>query len=181
MKNQTTLQELEHGFEVPEEWFACFDRETGEVHTIDDETMRAADDAEQAGHDNDEDGSDERQPWMAELFDLALEVVRDTDAKRFVQLPTKWDFHEYRHMEDFIESMPNPDAQHQLWRAIKGRGAFRKFKLTADRLDVLDAWYAHRQSAIRELLQRWTEDHDITIEADRPPAPFPPTKAQHDG
>ena len=173
MKNQTTLQDLEHGFEVPEEWFACFDRETGEVHTIDDETMRAADRAEEAGHgeDEDEDDCDERQPWMQELFDLAREVVRDTESKRFVQLPTKWDFHEYRHMESFIDSLPNQDVQHKLWRAIKGRGAFRKFKLTADRLDVLEAWYAHRHGAIRELLLAWAAQHDIEIVADRPATP----------
>jgi len=42
-------------------------------------------------------------------------------------------------MEEFIETISNPGIANQLWQAIRGRGAFRVFKDTLYRLNLLSA------------------------------------------
>ncbi len=158
MHLKVNLLDLENGFESPDDWHVCFDRETGEVHTIDDDAMRNAEE-----QDLDDTALFSPPDWMAEQLALAREVLHDAESRRFIQLPTKWDFHEYRHMEAFIESLPDSDTRYRLRRAIKGRGAFRRFKDAAIRLEVIDEWYAFRQEAIRALLCRWAEEHDLEI------------------
>jgi hypothetical protein len=44
-------------------------------------------------------------------------------------------------MERFICTVADGQAADQLWRAIKGKGAFRYFKDTAHRLDLLKQWF----------------------------------------
>ncbi|GAB5561808.1 MAG: hypothetical protein SynsKO_34550 [Synoicihabitans sp.] len=152
---------MEYGFDSPEEWFVGFDRQTGNVVTIDDGTMQLASDAEDQGLTLEEVETDSE--IIAEMLPLAWAVVTDFANARFVRLPTKWDFHEYRRMEEFIESLPEGRAQGRLWRAVGRKGAFRRFKDEAHRLDVIDDWYAFRQNALRQLLQRWAQDNAIEI------------------
>ncbi len=127
MNATVTLHELENGFETPEEWTVCWDRETGKVVEIDDGTMRAADDAEAEELTDAE--VETRGDVFAEHLPLAREIVRDSKGERFVQLPSSWDFHEYRHMEGFVDNMPAGQAQDRLWRAI-GRFAASKMRPT---------------------------------------------------
>ena len=59
---------------------------------------------------------------------LAAEI--ENDPKRFLRFPTKYEIHEYRIMEDFIEQLSPGNAQNELTRNIRGKGAFRRFKQT---------------------------------------------------
>jgi hypothetical protein len=65
--------------------------------------------------------------WEKEEVEIARAVVEESE--RFVKAPGKFDFHEYRQMERFIGMVPDSAAAEQLWRAIKGKGAFRYFNL----------------------------------------------------
>jgi hypothetical protein len=56
-------------------------------------------------------------------------------------------------MERFIGAVEDAQASEQLWRAIKGKGAFRYLKDTASRLDLLERWYRYRDEAMREFCQ----------------------------
>lgn len=161
MNATVSLRELENGFETPEEWMVCWDRETGKVVEIDDGTMRAADDAEEEELTDKE--VEQRGDVFVEHLPLAREIVRDVKNERFVQLPSSWDFHEYRRMEEFVEALPAGEAQERLWRAISRKGAFRRFKDEADRVGVLEGWYDFRQEALRNLLRDWAEQTGITV------------------
>lgn len=161
MKQRVSLKDLEEGFEIPDEWYAGFDRETGKVVTVDDETMRTASDAEDQGLKLEEVDTDSE--IIANILPLAWAVVTDRPETRFVQLPTSWDFHEYRRMEEFIETLPEGRAQDRMWRSVGRKGAFRRFKDEAHRLDLIDAWYDFRQTALRQLLRRWAKDNDIEV------------------
>jgi len=99
---------------------------------------------------------------------LAWAIVTDAQNKRFIELPSKWDFHEYRRMEEFIQSLPTGDAQDRLWRAISRKGAFRRFKDEAHRLDLMEAWYAFRRAALHQMLRDWAVRHGVAIVEDRP-------------
>ena len=150
------------GFEVPEDWQSHFDRKTGLVHTFDDDLMAKADDAEES--DCSDNNFDTNGDWGEEEKALAREITSDLKSKQFVPLPTMFEFHEYRLMEEFVDEIEEGDKQDPLRYAIRGRGAFRRFKDTAHRLGVIDDWYAYREKAVVRLITRWVHDHDILID-----------------
>jgi hypothetical protein len=48
--------------------------------------------------------------------------------------------------------------------AIKGNGAFRRFKDVAASISLIDDWYEFRDSCYRSLAEEWCEDHDLEWE-----------------
>ena len=100
--------------------------------------------------------------WQKPELEIARAIVGDSGA-RFVAAPAKFDFHEYRHMERFIGTVADAGAAEQLWRAIKGKGAFRYFKDTASRLDLLSAWYEYREKAMKKFVVAWAESRQISF------------------
>ena len=118
-----------------------------------------------AVEEGDEDALESLADWEKEEIEVARAMVADS-GERFVDAPDKFEFHEYRHMERFIGTVENSDSAEQLWRAIKGKGAFRYFKDTASRLGLLQEWYRYRDEAMREFVIAWAEAHCVPIEDD---------------
>lgn len=121
-----------------------------------------------------EEGAEESLPdlpaWRQAELELARAIVADP-GKRFVDAPTKFEFHEYRHMERFIRTVADAEVAEQLWRAIRGKGAFRYFKHTAARLGLLDRWYRYRDEATKEFVLGWAQAHNVPVEDDVKPKP----------
>ena len=100
--------------------------------------------------------------WEKEEVEIARAMVEDS-GERFMVAPAKFDFDEYRQMERFIATVEDAAAAEQLWRAIKGKGAFRYFKDTANRLGILKQWYDYRDNALKEFVHDWAEAHQISV------------------
>ncbi len=65
-------------------------------------------------------------------------------------------------MDRFIGTLDDNDLQDRLWRAIRGRGAFRRFKdLIVRHPNVQELWYAYQDARAKERLLRWLDAHDI--------------------
>jgi hypothetical protein len=62
--------------------------------------------------------------------------------------------------------MEPEEAADQLWRAIKGPGAFRYFKDTIHRLGMQEKWYQFRDEAMKQFIIEWAKDNDILFEDD---------------
>jgi hypothetical protein len=118
----------------------------------------------------DEEALESMADWEKEEVEIAKVIVADS-GERFVDAPDKFDFHEYRQMERFIGTVEDSAAAEQLWRAIKGNGAFRYFKDTASRLGVLKQWYQYHDNALKEFVRDWAEAHQIPIVDDTSPNP----------
>lgn len=152
--NPAKLSELIESLEFhSDEHSAWVDLETGRV-------VRLAHSLLEAVEDDGPDVLEDFPDWEAEEIALARAVVRDS-GERFVGGPDRFDFHEYRQMERFIGTLENDKATEELWRAIKGRGAFRHFKDAAHRLGVLEQWYQFRGDALREFVRSWAETNQI--------------------
>jgi hypothetical protein len=110
-----------------------------------------------------EEGDEEAESLAEdEEVEIAKAIVADS-GERFVDTPDKFDFHEYRQMERFIGTVEDSAAAEQLWRAIKGKGAFRYFKDTAARLGLLQQWYEYRKTAMEKFVRDWAEAHKIPL------------------
>ncbi len=151
------LMDLTDSLEMAsEESGAWLDRQTGRVVIVDDEVLRAVEEAE-----------DGAVPKIAsEWLEDQLPAARGISAgdKRFLALPDKFDFHEYRHMERFIGTFTDARIADQLWFAIKGKGAFRHFKGTAHRLGLIDDWYRYRDEAMKRFMLDWAEANGVTVD-----------------
>ena len=79
----------------------------------------------------------------------------------YISLPTKYYIDEYSMMAEFIETIEDVRLYNQLYIAINGRGAFRRFKDTCINFDVIDDWYKFRDEKYKELATSWCKDNDI--------------------
>jgi hypothetical protein len=166
------IDELLLGFEAQnDEHTSWLHRPTGRVLTLETSLLNALDDDE-----NDDDEDEPTAPFTVnsitdEFLDHARAIAAEDDT--YLPLPTRYDFHEHAHMMRFAATVADPAAAHQLTHALHGRGAFRYFKDTARRLDLLDAWYAHPEAALRRLILDWAEKHGVPVDETPGPAPAP--------
>ena len=141
---------------MPEESGAWLDCQTGRVVVVEDAVIQAVESVE--GDAAPEGVAD----WQEEQLPAARGIV-EGDA-RYLALPDKFEFHEYRQMERFIGTITDTRAADELWRAIKGKGAFRYFKDTADRLGLRDAWFAYRDEAAKRFMLDWAAANDVPVD-----------------
>lgn len=141
---------------VPEESKAWLDAQTGLVVIVEDAVIQAVEDAE----------PDTTPPKLKEWQEEQVPAARAICAgdKRYLALPDKFDFHEYRHMERFIGNVADAGMADQLRQAIKGKGAFRYFQDTARRLGLLDDWYRYRDEAMNRFMLDWAEVNQVTVD-----------------
>ena len=64
-------------------------------------------------------------------------------------------------MESFVESLPPGAARQELANAIRGRGAFRRFKNGIYYHRIEQQWFDYRDQAYREIAIRWCRDVGI--------------------
>jgi hypothetical protein len=129
-------------------------RTTGEIVMLGREEIDAAEDDENAT---------DYPEWQQPLIETAKEIYVE-DSPDYLRLPDRFEIDEYRMMADFVETVDNPDHQQQLARSIRGSGAFRRFKDTAEELDLLESWFAYRDGEYRRLAMEWCQKKGIEFE-----------------
>lgn len=122
---------------------------TGDVVSVADEELRAAENEEPL----------ENFPeWQRDAIRVAGEIL-ETD--HYLALPTKYDIDEYSIMERFSRTVADDDMRDNLCDAIRGRGAFRYFKDKIHEYGISDDWYKYRDDALREIAIAWCEEKGI--------------------
>ena len=144
-------------FDSPEQ-VTRFDRQTGRIVSVERSILSAVEEGEK----NELTVVPE---WQKPEVELARAMCEDS-GERFIDAPDKFDFHEYRHMERFIGSLSEERDADQLWRSIKGKGAFRYFKDTLHRLGIQDQWYRYRDDAMKAFVIEWAEANNVAYEDD---------------
>ena len=77
-------------------------------------------------------------------------------------MPSSYDVHEYQIMQDYILNLKNKYMKDQLWNAIHGKGAFRRFKDLAARFGILKDWFLYLDQQYRKIAIEWCRDNRIT-------------------
>jgi len=131
---------------------AFINRKTGEL------TILTEDDYYALRHLNDGGALEELPPWQQELVPKLRETEESDD---FIELPSQYEIHEYRIMEDFIRTLDDGPVKDELFNAIRGRGAFRRFKDTAFNHNVIDDWYSFKNRALKKIAIEFLDSEGI--------------------
>jgi hypothetical protein len=146
------LSDLIEGMDFQsDERSAFLNLNTGEVVSITDEELRAAE--------QDAPPLEDFPDWQHDALRMARDIV-ETDS--YLPLPPTFDIHEYSIMERFCLSVDDEDMRDDLCDAIRGRGAFRRFKDRLQLYGMAEEWYQYRDAALREIAMAWCEAHGIT-------------------
>jgi len=153
VSTQVQIDAIVEGMEMQSDDMHSFlHRPSGRVVTVSDDALAAAED------DDDEAVSDEE---LAE----AHQILSAED--EYLALPDRFEIDEYRMMERFARGLRAAERDATL-RSLHGRGAFRYFRDTVHQLGLINAWYAFRDEAYREVARSWCEEHGIACDSSRP-------------
>lgn len=109
---------------------------------------------------SDEDDDFSQYPdWQKQIIMDALDIVVNWD--KYIALPDKYDINEYSIMEIFCFSLDNEKIMNELLYAIRGKGAFRRFKDKVQRLGIQPQWDKFREEAFKEIAIEWCEYNNI--------------------
>ena len=151
MTVQVKLQDILAGMDFQSDEQSSFlNLITGEVVSITDEELRAA------KHDA---PLEDFPEWQHDAIRMAGEII-ETD--HYLPLPDRFEINEHRMMEPFCLSVEDTDTRDDLCDAIRGRGAFRRFKDRIQVYGMAEAWYRYRDAALWEIALAWCEEHGIT-------------------
>ena len=88
----------------------------------------------------------------------------EDEGEYWVRVPDRYEQNGYGIMEDFIYSLENETAREWLSNAIRGKGAFRRFRGACERFHILDDWYDFEEDAKRKQAIQWCEENGIEYE-----------------
>jgi hypothetical protein len=99
--------------------------------------------------------------WQQQML-LEADQVEAQYGSRYIGVPHA-DSHEgYRDMEDFVVTVEDERLQDQLWQAISGRGAFRRFRdVLVGHFREQERWYAFKDARLEQRVLDWLASEDI--------------------
>jgi|GEM_PF-230869 len=147
-KPKVKLEDIVAALELPEETQAYLNKVTGEVSWFTDQILSAARDEDLVIEDYPE---WERGPIQ--------EAKRLLDSDDFLALPSRFDLHEFRIMERFCQSIEDEKIRHELLDAIRGSGAFRRFRNKVRRYGIANQWYEFRRRTIEGFAIQWLQEN----------------------
>jgi hypothetical protein len=153
--NPVKLSKVAEEFDgLMDEMHAYVNRKTGETYGLTDEEIHLVEAVEEEG----EAALEDVPEWQREVLPKVREVLGSGE---WLELPSQFEFHEYKVMEAFCLGLEDEDLRERLLEAIRGSGAFRRFKDAVDRRGVADAWYEYRQAMIEAFIAEWLKENGI--------------------
>jgi hypothetical protein len=99
--------------------------------------------------------------WQKEMM-LEADRVEQGYGTRYIRVERDDPYGDYRDMERFIGTVEDARLQERLWNAIRGRGAFRRFKdLLARHPQVEEAWFEFKDARLQKRVANWLAYHEI--------------------
>lgn len=99
--------------------------------------------------------------WQKEMM-LEADRVEQGYGTRYIRVERDDPYGDYRDMERFIGTIEDARLRERLWNAIRGRGAFRRFKdLLARHPQVEEAWFESKDARLQKRVANWLAYHDI--------------------
>ena len=149
---KVNLKELAEQMDfMMDEWSYFVNRRTGEVISVEDRHLGFAE--------NPDEIPERIAAWERDAIDQAVKLLENWDD--LIRFPSRYDLNEYGMMEDFIRTVKGSRIRDCLDIAIEGRGAFRRFKDTADRFGVMDDWFDFKEQKLLAYAKEWCESYGL--------------------
>jgi len=156
MKVVVSVQDVVNEMDlVSDEHAAYLNRQTGELVTLSDEELSAAED---------DDDPNDYPEWQREMIAKAKEIIASDD---YLPLPSKYDIHEYHIIEEFCMSIDDDAICEELLEKIRGRGAFRRFKDAIEMHGIQETWHRFRQEELEKIAIEWLDENEIPYSRDK--------------
>lgn len=110
-----------------------------------------------------EDGYEDYPDWQKEEVEYAKAYLEDE--KNFILLPSQQDADEFSMMEGFISEVSSESDQEHLFRALQGKGAFRRFKDSVITLGIENSWYQFRDERYKQFALEWCDENGIKVDS----------------
>lgn len=131
---------------------------TGEIVTIEHSSLRRVEEGDvDVEPEADEEGAQGEVVERDEI-DHAVGILR-TD--KYLAFPSEYEIDEWSMMDEFTRSVVDEPLRTTLEDAIRGRGAFRRFKDVLQANGRAEAWYQFRDAAYRSIAREWLDRHHI--------------------
>jgi ribosomal protein S18 acetylase RimI-like enzyme len=166
MATTVSLREVVDALDIASDEMSSYvNRSTGQVTTIPHEELRLAE----------EEPDPDMPDWQEEVVAEARKVL---ESKDWLELPSKFDIHEWEIMDGFGRSLSKAADRAEIADAIHGNGAFRNFKGTIRRRGIEEAWYAYRQHALEDIAREWLAEHGFEVDEGDPTSSVAPDGAR---
>ena len=143
MGTAVSIRDVVDAFETaPDEASSFVNRATGDVLTVLQEHLDLAED----------DSPREMADWEQEMVAEAKGILESDD---WIELPTKFERHEWKILDEFGRSLPTESERMAIADAIHRSGAFQNFKATVRRLGIEPAWFAYKTRALETIARDW--------------------------
>ena len=149
VKLKDIIQEIEIQFEESRSFLNI---KTGEIMLVTSEDLRAAEDEKPFEH---------LPEWEQENRMTAIDVVENFE--NYIELPSKYEVNEYEIMENFCLTVSDQRRQESLLRAIKGKGAFGRFKDKIIDFEIENQWYSYRDECFKQIAIEWCQENKINF------------------
>jgi len=144
------LKDIIDEMEIQSDFHSSYlNKKTGEIVMVTNDHFQVAED---------EDDLSDYPEWEQEAIKLAGEVLEPDD---YIELPTKFDIHEYSIMEKFCLSLNDEELSDKMYHSIKGKGAFQRFKDNIYEYGIEEDWFKYRREAFKRIAIDWCEDNNI--------------------
>ena len=147
IKLKDIIEEMEIQFE---ESRSLLNITTGEIVLVTSEDLRTVEDEKPFDH---------LPEWEQENRIIAIDVVENF--KNYIELPTKYEVNEYEIMENFCLTVIDQRKRESLLRAIRGKGAFRRFKDEIIDFEMEEQWYSYREECFKQVAIEWCQENKI--------------------
>ena len=150
MSTVISLREVISALEATSDDCASYlDPETGEIILVtEEERALAEDECEQ-----------DAPAWQRELMAKIRAALEE--GGRWLELPDRFDIHEWSIMERFSRAQNIERVRSGLLHAIHGSGAFRAFRSAIRGLGLEQSWYQFRDEALADIARGWLEEHKL--------------------
>jgi uncharacterized protein UPF0158 len=109
-----------------------------------------------------QDLSDEELAALPEHERADAEFVQNADEdERYVILPDQWEINQVRLLDRFAASIEDEALRRTFKDAVRGRGAFRRFRQLVQKHRLEDAWNRFETEGYAEIARDWLKEHDL--------------------
>lgn len=95
-------------------------------------------------------------------FDDEVEEGDEWIPDHYIPLPEKWDLNKYGIMSDFCDTFEDVDIYNNLMHAIRGNGAFGRFKTAIYAYGIQDDWYKFQHARLKKIAVNFCKEHNLS-------------------